>query len=190
MDTLWSWAPSHEKLSETEAEYLAYGDTNDLSRITDLQRKSQYVVEVAENLITKLDIWEKDNKYGFTVFQTEDHFAIHDWDMILTEDGKYIFVAIKSSAVSGELSNIWSGATEYGQKGILSKKLSSHNPWFESKLVPNAKPFYWKGTDGFQLEGVISYPKDVELKKLPTIIVAHGGPASYVSFTFFKKSCY
>ncbi|KAF8873370.1 Alpha/Beta hydrolase protein [Gymnopilus junonius] len=183
VDTLWSWAQSSQNLSPVTAKYLAYGEINDLSQIVDLQWKSQYVVEVAENLITKFDVWDEDNKFGFTAFQTEVDYSTHNWDMVLTDDGKYVFVALKSSAVFGHLANIWSGTTEFRAKGVLSKKLSSHNPWLNSKEVPQAKPFYWKGSDDVALEGVISYPKGVDLKNrnLLTVIVAHGGPASYVA---------
>jgi dipeptidyl aminopeptidase/acylaminoacyl peptidase len=164
------------------AELLEYGGHNDVSRIVDIGVKSQYAVEVAENLITKFDVYDENNQH-FTAFQTTADYAMgYNWDMVFTKDEKYVFVTTKSSAVSGELANVWSGVTEFGRKGVLSKKLSAHNSWFNSKVAPDAKPFFWTGSDGMKLEGVISYPRGVDLKILPTVVVAHGGPGAYVIF--------
>ena len=175
---LWSRKP----IGGSPAELLAYGEHNDVNGIVDIGVKSQYVVEVAENLITKFDVYDENNRH-FTAFQTTVDYAMeYQWDMVFTEDEKYVFVTTKSSAVSGELGNVWSGVTEFGREGLLSKKLSAHNSWFDSKVAPDAKPFFWTGSDGMKLEGVISYPRGVDLKFLPTVVVAHGGPSSYVIF--------
>ncbi|KDR72629.1 hypothetical protein GALMADRAFT_270592 [Galerina marginata CBS 339.88] len=169
---------SRESTGNSPAKRLAYGERNDVNDLVDIGSKSQYAVEVAENLITKFDVYGEDNKY-FTAFQTTVDYAMgYEWDMVLTEDGKYIFATTKSSAVSSELGNIWSGVTEFGKEGVLSKKLSAHHAWFNSKVAPDTKPFYWTGSDDMKLEGVISFPRGVELKNLPTVVVAHGGPSS------------
>ena len=171
-----------KSIGGSPAEHLAYGKQNNVNFIVDIGVKSQYVVEVAENLITKFDVYDSDNRH-FTAFQTTVDYAMeYEWDMVFTEYEKYVFVTTKSSAVSGELGNVWSGVTEFGKEGVLSKKLSAHHSWFDSKVAPDAKPFFWTGSDGMKLEGVISYPKGVDLKSLPTVVVAHGGPGAYVIF--------
>ena len=178
VSALWS----RKSIGGSPAELLAYGEHNGVNDIVDIGVKSQYAVEVAENLITKFDVYNQNNRH-FTAFQTTADYAMgYEWDMVFTEDEKYVFVTTKSSAVLGELGNVWSGVTEFGREGVLSKKLSAHNSWFDSKVAPDAKSFFWTGSDGMKLEGVISYPKGVDLKCLPTVVVAHGGPDAYVTF--------
>ncbi|PPQ87670.1 hypothetical protein CVT25_011437 [Psilocybe cyanescens] len=167
---------SRRSVEGTQANRTAYGEINDVDRIGDLGAKSQFAVEVHEGLITKLEVYDENDKV-FTAFQTSEDYAITLWDMVLTEEGKYVLVVTKSSVVSGELENVWSGVSEPGKKCVLSRKLSSHNAWFDSKVPPNGEAFFWTASDGVKLEGVINYPKGVELKKLPTVIVAHGGPS-------------
>ncbi|KAH9477819.1 putative peptidase YuxL [Psilocybe cubensis] len=168
---------SRQSVQGVGSERTAYGESNDVNRIGDLGVKSQFAVEVHDGLITKLDVYDE-NDQAFTVFQTSVDYAITLWDMVLTDDGKYVLVVTKSSTVSGEIENVWSGVGEPGKDCVLSKKLSSHNAWFDTKTPPDGDAFYWTASDGEKMEGVINYPKGVELKNLPTIIVAHGGPSS------------
>lgn len=170
---LWS-----RKIGESEATRVAYGENNDVGGILDLGTKSQFVVEVVENLITKLNVHSASLEETFTAFQTSPDHAISAWDMVLTPDNKYVFVAKKSSVVSGEVENIWSGVTEFGKTGVLSEKLSSHNSWYDSKVPSGGNALSWTSSDGVRMEGVISYPRGIELKNLPTVVVAHGGPSS------------
>ncbi|KAF8970199.1 Alpha/Beta hydrolase protein [Flammula alnicola] len=164
---VWSRRP----IRRASASHLAYGSTNDVDRVVDLGAKSQYVVGVAEGLITKFDVYDEHNT-SFTAFRTTLEFSTgSEWDMTLTRTENI-------SAVLGEQENLWSGVTEFGKEGVLSKKLSSHNPWFNSKVVPVTEPFFWTGSDGVKLEGVMTYPAGVELKRLKTVVVAHGGPSS------------
>ncbi|KAF9477347.1 alpha/beta-hydrolase [Pholiota conissans] len=164
--------------SESQLHHVAYGHVNDVSGIADLGSDSQYAVQVAEGLTTKFDVYDRD-EFVFTAFQTTvDISADGAWDMKLTAEGKYVLVAIRSSGVRGEPENIWSGVTERNHTGVLSKKLSSHNSWFTPEIAPMFEPFYWTGSDGVKLEGVISYPRGVEPKGLPTLVNPHGGPSS------------
>ncbi|KAJ7146119.1 Alpha/Beta hydrolase protein [Mycena epipterygia] len=153
---------------------VAFGDTDDAVSLVGLG--TEVAVEVACGLETRIDIIGPDTSSPFTAFETsEDVFSA--WDIKLV-DGKYIFVALRNSGVTGEADNLWCGSTERGKKGVLSTKLSSHHEWMTEKEMPQCAPFYWSIEDGTALQGVIAHPRGQQLKNLPTVVVPHGGPYS------------
>lgn len=160
--------------------HIAYGEFDDVNGIVDLGAESQFAVEIAEGLNTKFDVYDLNND-AFTAFKTGDYsIGYLEWDMKLTADGRYVFVAIRSSGISGNPKNVWSGVTEFGKEGLLSHKLSSHHAWFDSKSSPVSKPFHWTSSDGERLEGVLTHPRGIDLWNLPTVVVPHGGPYGFV----------
>jgi len=87
--------------------HLAYGDNEDALHIVNLNTKSQYAIQVASGLRSRIEVFDADNK-SFIVFETNEE-DIGQWDMKLLDDGHYVFVAVRSSAVHGEPLDIWSG---------------------------------------------------------------------------------
>ncbi len=160
------------------ASALAYGVTNDVSSIVDLGSHSQFAVQVAEGFLTKFDVYDEENRV-FTAFDAPLEYSVETgWDMTLTSDGTYVFVAIRSSGVSGQPQDVWSGVTKFNQLGTISKKLSSHNLWYETKTPLIFKQLNWVGADGVELGGVMAYPKDVDPRSLPVFVYPHGGPSA------------
>lgn len=142
------------------------------------QSQSIIAVEVHAGLQSRIDVFVSGEQS--TVFETNNE-DIGSWDMKQDGSGRYIFVAVRSSAPSGEPENIWSTVIEPGKKGILSKKLSSHNEWLAGNDLPITKPFYWTGSDGQSLDGIIMYPSGSDFSApLPAVVVAHGGPYGFV----------
>ncbi|KAJ7630017.1 alpha/beta-hydrolase [Mycena polygramma] len=153
---------------------VAFGDTDDAEDLVGVG--TEVVVAVASGLETRIDIIGSDTEVPFTAVETsEDAYAFRNWD-IKHVKGKYIFVVARSSGVTGEAENIWSGSTKRGTKGFLSTKLSSHHEWMSAKEMPQCAPFYWSIEDGTALQGVIAYPRGQKLENLPTVVVIHGGP--------------
>ncbi|KAJ7353303.1 alpha/beta-hydrolase [Mycena albidolilacea] len=150
---------------------VAFGHTDDAAGLVRINTK--VAVEVACGLETRIEIV---GSTSFTAFETSED-AFSSWD-IKQVNGKYIFVAARSSGVTGEPENIWSGSTVPGTKGVLSTKLSSHHEWMSGKELPQCAPFYWSIEDGTALQGVAAYPRGQSLKNLPTVVVPHGGPYS------------
>ncbi|KAJ7054747.1 alpha/beta-hydrolase [Mycena amicta] len=153
-----------------------YGDTDDGTDV--LAIGSEIAVAVACGLETSIDIFSGTTKL-FTAFQTAEE-GISSWDMKKVGE-KYVFVVVRSSGVTGEAENIWSGSTELNIKGKLETKLSSHHEWMaakEEELLPQSAPFYWTAEDGTALEGIILHPRGQQLASLPTVMVPHGGPYS------------
>lgn len=179
-NALWK-CPASEYSSPT---WIAYGKTDDLNSIVDLGFDGKVAVEVADGLQTRIDIIDSANKV-FTVFETaDDAIESTEWDIKRADDGNYVFVALRSSCITGEPQNIWSGSTESGKKGTLSRQLSSHHQWFAGKDAPISKPFYWTSSDGQSIQGIISYPPRTKLSNLPTVVVPHGGPYGFVVHHF------
>lgn len=164
-----------QRKSSSSPVYLAYGDEDDVLNIVHLASDSRYAVKVATGLDSKLDVFDADHK-SFTAFETLDE-DISSWD-IKYVDGRYIYVAVRSSGVKGDPPDVWSGKTEHGRRGLLTKKLSSHHTWLSHDRAPYSGPFYWSGVDGHSLQGVMSHPRGIEPKNMPTVIVPHGGPTA------------
>ncbi|KAJ7079993.1 alpha/beta-hydrolase [Mycena belliarum] len=153
---------------------IAFGDTDDAGELVGLG--SGVAVEVACGLETRIDLIGPDSASPVTVFETSED-AFNSWDLKLV-DGKYIFVAARSSGTTGEIENIWCGSTSAGVKGALLRKLSSHHAWTAEKDLPQCAPFYWSTEDGTALQGIISYPRGQQPKNMRTVVVPHGGPYS------------
>ncbi|KAJ7452179.1 alpha/beta-hydrolase [Mycena galericulata] len=153
---------------------VAFGETDDAADLVGI--RAEVVVEVACGLDTRIDIMNSGSSLPFTAFETSKE-VFSSWD-IKRAGGKYIFVVARSSGVTGEAENIWSGSADSvgGTKGILSTKLSSHHEWMSAKELPQCAPFYWSIEDGTALQGIIAYPRGQQLKNLPTVVVPHGGP--------------
>ncbi|KAF8192666.1 Alpha/Beta hydrolase protein [Mycena galopus ATCC 62051] len=151
---------------------VAFGDTDDAASLVGVG--AEVAVEVAYGLETRIDILRSDGTASFTALETSED-AFSSWD-IKRVDEKYIFVAARSSGVTGEAENIWCGMTTSGTKGILTTKLSSHHEWMLAKEMPQCATFYWSIEDGTALQGIVAYPRGQMLKNLPTVVVPHGGP--------------
>jgi dipeptidyl aminopeptidase/acylaminoacyl peptidase len=66
------------------------------------------------------------------------------------------------------------------------KRLTDFNSFVDSLSIGKTEAVNWKGPDGFDEDGVLTYPVDYkEGNKYPLVLVIHGGPegASTVSFS-------
>jgi hypothetical protein len=168
--------------------HIAYGDTEDLNDLRDLACHGMIAVEVACGLGTRIDIVNLSGE-KFTAFETiDDAFSEQEWDIKCVDEDCYVIVVVRSSGVTGELENVWTGSTRSGKNGTITRKLSSHHEWFEGRKVPISKPFHWTSYDGQALQGVIAYPRGQELSNMPTIVVPHGGPYWYEHLFSFSNN--
>ena len=63
-------------------------------------------------------------------------------------------------------------------------KLTNLNESYQSKPLPKTEVVTWKGADGKDIEGLITYPLNYTPgKKVPLILNVHGGPAGVFSQT-------
>ena len=61
---------------------------------------------------------------------------------------------------------------ETGQAQFLYRP----RPWLPRDALADVKPIKFQSRDGLTIHGYLTVPKGVEAKKLPTVLVVHGGP--------------
>lgn len=61
---------------------------------------------------------------------------------------------------------------ETGQAQFLYRP----RPWLPRDALADVKPITFQSRDGLTIHGYLTVPKGVEAKKLPTVLVVHGGP--------------
>jgi hypothetical protein len=166
---------------------IAYGRTEDADGIIGLCVDSLVAVEVASGLDTRVDIIGSEGK-PVTIFETNENAIVYmTWDVKRVAEGHYVFVALRSSGVTGEPENIWSGSADGTRKGTFTTKLSSHHGWFADRNAPISTSFRWTSSDGEALEGIISFPPDCQPKHLPTVVVPHVGPYWSVFYLHYSR---
>jgi dipeptidyl aminopeptidase/acylaminoacyl peptidase len=69
------------------------------------------------------------------------------------------------------------GATYLYDRGTGEAKfLYRPRPWLKSDELVGMKPISFQSRDGLELHGYLSLPKGVDPRKLPTVLIVHGGP--------------
>ncbi|KAE9399007.1 alpha/beta-hydrolase [Gymnopus androsaceus JB14] len=112
---------------------------------------------------------------------------MQEWDMRFDHtNGGYVVAALRSSAVTGELPEIWLIRTPTGKDGVpvdsITKegiRLSDHHSSFTPDKAPTSRGFQWTSVDGETVHGIISHPRGVkeeDLSALPAVVLVHAGP--------------
>ena len=66
------------------------------------------------------------------------------------------------------------------RRSTVPSRLTDVNPWFAEIEFGRREPFRWMASDGLEIEGLLIHPlARAEGERVPTIIVAHGGPESH-----------
>ncbi len=85
-------------------------------------------------------------------------------DVSITEDGNHIAY---NKATSNEIFEVY----------LDDKKITKENNIFKGKLKSNKEIISWKSSDGLEIEGILSTPREFDSnKRYPLLIVIHGGP--------------
>jgi dipeptidyl aminopeptidase/acylaminoacyl peptidase len=58
------------------------------------------------------------------------------------------------------------------------EKLASAMPWLAEEDMARMKPIEFKSRDGLDIHGYLTLPGGVEPKRLPVVVIPHGGPSS------------
>jgi dipeptidyl aminopeptidase/acylaminoacyl peptidase len=88
-----------------------------------------------------------------------------------TADGNTALVQVSSDRNPGDfyLFNMGAKKADY---------LLSRRDWFDPEEMAEARPIQLKARDGLSLHGYVTLPRGSEGKKLPMIVLPHGGPFS------------
>jgi dipeptidyl aminopeptidase/acylaminoacyl peptidase len=68
------------------------------------------------------------------------------------------------------------------------KKLSDVSPWLDENDLSEMKPVSFMSRDGLTIHGYLSLPRGAESKKLPVVLLVHGGPWARDMWTYSPES--
>ena len=66
----------------------------------------------------------------------------------------------------------------YDRKDNSIKKLAELSPWLKEEQMAPMNPITFKSRDGLTIHGYITLPLGAEPKKLPLVVIPHGGPSA------------
>ncbi|MDE2562252.1 MAG: S9 family peptidase [Sphingomonadales bacterium] len=64
------------------------------------------------------------------------------------------------------------------------QKLSAMNPTLGFRLLSPVRSITYKARDGLEIEGILTLPADRDPRRLPIVIMPHGGPWAYDSLSY------
>ncbi|TDL18779.1 hypothetical protein BD410DRAFT_806328 [Rickenella mellea] len=165
---------THSIDSFSNAHHL-YGESEDAASVVDLMADGLVAVAVAHGIDTRIDVIKGGNVQFILWNSDVGHEELFDWEAARLSDGSIVLIAIVSSGKNQQSPNVWAGRAESGQKVFLSTKLSTHYEWLgEAPIMTSIMK--WKGSDGTDLEGIVTRPKwHNSSDPLPTILLCHGG---------------
>lgn len=86
-----------------------------------------------------------------------------------TADGKLALVAVTSGRNPGDF-------YVFDTVAHKADHLLSRGDWFDPEQMATVKPVEFKARDGLQLHGYLTVPHGASAKKMPMIVLPHGGP--------------
>ena len=133
-------------------------------------------------------LWVEANKTLNSIYQVSiDGKSITEWnkgpkDMIggasINSTGTYLSFTLQNPSQLPEA--YISPLNKY-----LPVKVTSLNAGYTGKALPKTEVVKWKGADGLEIEGLLTYPINYKPgQKVPFILNVHGGPAGV-----FQQSC-
>jgi dipeptidyl aminopeptidase/acylaminoacyl peptidase len=72
----------------------------------------------------------------------------------------------------------------YNDKTKELKKLADSRPWLDSDNMSDTKPIQYKSRDALTINGYLTLPAGKDPKKLPVVVVVHGGPEARDTWGF------
>ncbi len=92
----------------------------------------------------------------------------------LDAQGRRIAAAAASAAFPRELFAL------ERSRGADPRRLTDVNPWLAEVRLGRQEVVRWAGRDGLEIEGLLIHPVErAEGERVPTIVIAHGGPESH-----------
>lgn len=67
-------------------------------------------------------------------------------------------------------------------------KIAEMKPWLIAEELAETKPIKYTSRDGLTIHGYLTMPKNSESKKLPVVVIPHGGPWSRDTWGFMADS--
>ena len=175
-----------------QSENIGLGD---LYLVSDAGGTPEKLTETPDRNIRSID-WSSDGKRIFVTesFRTSRHvFTIpvdgNELGFITSGDGIFSSVSFndKTNQMAVTYQNLDSPVEVYTSpiKEINMKKLTAVNSNVPRPKMAKTELIKWKSKDGFEIEGLLTYPVDYEKgRAYPLILNVHGGPAGVYTQSF------
>lgn len=135
-----------------------------------------YFSEVTNKLVLttyegdKTRIYFRDEKFKKDFDKLKEKFGDNEINFrSSTKDEKIFLISVSSDVDQG---SVYVFNRETGDINFLYKS----NPKLPSEHLAPMNPIRYKARDGMTIPGYLTLPKGVEHKKLPTVLLVHGGP--------------
>lgn len=76
----------------------------------------------------------------------------------------------------------------YDQNKDTLKKITDVSPWLIESELSEMEPIKYKASDGLEINGYLTLPRNVEPKNLPLVVTPHGGPSTRDYWKFYPVS--
>ena len=155
---------------ETGEKELVYrGNADPLEMIDTRDQNDAFGVVTADGR-TANKVFDPNAVDSRLLLALEDSFK-DQWVHLLnfTDDGKLALVKVSSDRNPGDmyLFNTEKKTADY---------ISSPRTWLEPELMSAMRPISFKARDGLEINGYLTLPRGAGEKKLPMVLLTHGGP--------------
>ncbi len=76
------------------------------------------------------------------------------------------------------------------ERRATPSRLTDVNPWLAEVQLGEQEVVRWRAEDGLEIEGLLIHPLDRAGERVPTIVVAHGGPESHFKNGWLTRYSY
>jgi len=160
--------------------------------IYDLKTKSLSKLDIGIDEVVSIRQWTDEGMVIFYQDKTTSKYALVNEDSeimpLLDKEGTY-FANLHFSNDGQNQVHLEKNKFSLFELYINNLKVTNRSKVLNSRKVADKKMITWTNNDGFEIEGVLSTPKEFdEKKKYPLLVIIHGGPTgtSY-PFTVFDR---
>jgi len=171
------FSPDSNKLCLSREE--SWLNNNELATY-DLKTKKLSKIKTNIDEIVHITQWTEEGMVLFYQDKTSSKYSL------LNENNEIVPILCKSDIFYQGLNYTFDGKNlvylERGRKNLSElyvngRKVSNRSTVLKGRQIAEKKMISWKNGDGFEIEGVLSTPKDFdENKKYPLLVIIHGGP--------------
>ncbi|HLZ63071.1 MAG TPA: S9 family peptidase [Ktedonosporobacter sp.] len=162
-----------------EPQHIIGGETNCMAGLRLLQQEQHIAVMIGEGLESHLcHLDTKSGKIVTLLTGTDGGKGVGygAWDVRSSKDGKIVVAVTRSTG--DQPWEVWAGKGEQEQI-IEIQPVSTHQEQLTGIVFGKQEPFYWTGSDGLELDGLLIRPPNAtEGQSLPMVVLVHGGPYS------------
>lgn len=145
-----------------------------------LETKKLSLFQTGVDEVVRMNKWTNKGIILFHQDKTSSKYSLlnneHEIVPILNQSGDYYY-GLNSSDDGENLVYLLRNKSNLTELYVSNKKVSHNSNILKTRKTADKKMITWTNNDGFEIEGVLSTPKDFdEKKKYPLLVIIHGGP--------------